>query len=407
MADLSMEYAGMNFKNPLIMASGPTTDSVEMIKAASDAGFGGIVLKSMGYRKWAETSKMKGVPRYKIVSRLDYTKPWDPKTGKDYRGLIVQGESISVWGPDQYGAFIDECKDAAAGDVKIGASALCSKDDITSFDEGVQIANESKADFIEVDIGYPRFYDDPDYAPQLMKRLRKMTTLPLTVKMPPFLTNPTQIVKAFQEVGTDGVTMYDIYLTLDIDIEKQAPLFRGTIPTVMMPEGFTLPYTLGSAADVRLANLDIGLSTSFGLWYWQDMVKCILAGADTVQICRKVMVSGFKIATKWLSSMDEWLNKNEFRALSDLKGKVLENYINMPKIPKERAVELGGVPSLMASVDKETCNGCGFCEEVCFYFAMKVQNKLARVEKGRCTGCGLCLGTCPFNSISLVRREAQ
>ncbi len=46
------------------------------------------------------------------------------------------------------------------------------------------------------------------------------------------------IVKAFQDVGVDGVTMYDIYLTLDIDIEKQAPLFRGTIPTVMMPEGF-------------------------------------------------------------------------------------------------------------------------------------------------------------------------
>jgi dihydroorotate dehydrogenase (fumarate)/dihydropyrimidine dehydrogenase (NAD+) subunit PreA len=201
--------------------------------------------------------------------------------------------------------------------------------------------------------------------------------------------------------------MYDIYLTLDIDIEKQAPLFRGTIPTVMMPEGFTLPYTLGSAADVRLANLDIGLSTSFGLWYWQDMVKCILAGADTVQICRKVMTSGFKIATKWLSSLDEWLDKNGFEALSDLKGKVLENYIKMPKIPKEKAVELGGIPSLMASVDKETCNGCGFCEEVCFYFAMKLQNKLARVGKSRCTGCGLCLGTCPFNSISLVNRKAQ
>ena len=201
MADLSVKYAGVEFKNPLIMASGPTTDSVEMIRAASDAGFGGIVLKSMGYRKWAETSKMKAVPRYKIVSRLDYTKPWDPKTGKDNRGLIVQGESISVWGSDQYGAFIDECKDAAADDVKIGASALCSKDDITSFDEGVDIANGSKADFIEVDIGYPRFYDDPEYAPQLMKRLRKKTKLPLTVKMPPFLTNPTKIIERFQETA--------------------------------------------------------------------------------------------------------------------------------------------------------------------------------------------------------------
>ena len=324
MADLRVKYAGMELKNPLVMASGPTTDAVEMIEAARDAGFGGIVLKSMGYRKWAETSRWKGVPRYKIVSRLDYTKPWDPKTGKDNRGLIVQGESISVWGADQYGGFIDRCKKAAGQDVKIGASALCSKDDLTSFDETVEIANGSKADFMEIDIGYPRFYDDPNFAPDLMRRVRKKTSLPLTVKLPPFLTNPTKIIKSFQDAGVDGVVMYDIYLSLDIDIETQAPLFRGTIPTVMMPEGFTLPYTLMTVADVRMAGLNIGLSASFGAWYWQDVVKCILAGADTVQICRKVMVSGFKVASQWLKALDNWLDSKGFKTLYELKGKVLE-----------------------------------------------------------------------------------
>ncbi len=119
------------------------------------------------------------------------------------------------------------------------------------------------------------------------------------------------------------------------------------------------------------------------------------------------MVSGFKIASKWLKSINEWLDNNEYETFAELKSKVLENYIKMPRIPKEKAVELGGVPSLVAFVDKDTCNGCGFCEEVCFYFAMKVQAKLAQAEKIKCTGCGLCLGTCPFNSISLVKREAQ
>lgn len=405
MANLSVKYAGMEFKNPLIMASGPTTDAVDMIKAASDAGFGGIVLKSMGYRGWKETTRMKGVPRYKIVSRLDYSKPWDPKTGKDNRGLIVQGESISVWDADKYGAFIDECKQAAAKDVKIGASALCSKDDISSFDETVEISNKSKADFIEIDIGYARFYEDPGFAPELMKRIRKKTTLPLTVKMPPFLTNPTKIIRSFQDVGVDGVVMYDIYLSLDIDIETQAPLFRGTIPTVMMPEGFTLPYTLMNLADVRMSKLDIPLSASFGVWHWEDVVKCILAGADTVQICRKVMVSGFKIATTWLRMLDNWLDSKGFQSLYELKAKVLENYVPMRKITREKALELGGSPSVMAFVDKEICNGCGFCEEVCFYFAMKVQNKIAGVNRSKCHGCGLCLGTCPVSAISLVSRH--
>ena len=79
MADLSVKYAGMTFKNPLIAASGPNTDGVEMIKAAADAGFAGVVLKSMGAKGFREQSMMKGVPRYKIVSRLDYSQPWAPK----------------------------------------------------------------------------------------------------------------------------------------------------------------------------------------------------------------------------------------------------------------------------------------------------------------------------------------
>jgi dihydroorotate dehydrogenase len=120
MADLSMEYAGLKFKNPIIAASGPTTDSIEMVEAAKKAGFGGMVLKSMGYKGYAETSMMKGVPRYKIVNRLDYTQRWTPKLGLDNMGLIVQGESISVW-TDKYLEFVDDCKKAAGSDMLIGA----------------------------------------------------------------------------------------------------------------------------------------------------------------------------------------------------------------------------------------------------------------------------------------------
>ena len=120
MADLSVEYAGMKFKNPLIAASGPNTDDAYMIKAAAEAGFAGVVLKSMGHRGARETSMMKGVPRYKIVSRLDRSQPWTLKLGLDNMGLIVQGESLSVWG-DRYGEFIDQCKEAVGDDVQIGA----------------------------------------------------------------------------------------------------------------------------------------------------------------------------------------------------------------------------------------------------------------------------------------------
>lgn len=407
MADLSVKYAGMTFKNPLIAASGPNTDGVEMIKAAADAGFAGVVLKSMGAKSFREQSMMKGVPRYKIVSRLDYSEPWTPKLGLNNMGLIVQGESLSVWA-DRYGEFIDECKEAAGKDVLIAASCFGSSKDITSYDDTVEIANHSKADFIEIDTGYQRYHKDPNYAPELVRRLRAKTSLPLTVKMPPFLTDPVAVVKALYNAGADGIHMFDIFLSLDIDIETQAPLWKRTFPTVMMPEGMTLPYTLWALASTRLAGLDIGLSAAFGVWVWKDVIKCILAGADTVQTSRRAMVSGFEIATKWLRQVNNWLDDKGFKTLRELKGKALENITPMPDIPKEVAVERGGVPSLLAVVDREKCNGCALCEKVCFYFAMKLdENRIAYSEPSKCTACGLCVGTCAPEAITLEKRAAM
>ena len=404
MADLSVEYAGMKFKNPLIAASGPNTDDVYMIKAAAEAGFAGVILKSMGAKGFREQSMMKGVPRYKIVNRLDYSQPWAPKLGLDNMGLIVQGESLSVWA-DRYGEFIDECKEAAGKDVMIAASGLCSSKDITSFDDTIEIANHSKADFIEIDLGYRRFYEDPNYAPALIKRLRAKTSLPLTVKMRPFLTDPIAAAKALCSAGADGIYMFNNFAGLDIDIERQVPLFKKTFPTVLMPEGMTLPYTLWALASTRMAGLDIGLSGGFGPWVWKDVIKCILAGADTVQTSRRAMVSGFEIATKWLKQVNNWLDERGFKTLRELKGKALENIVDMPNVPKEVSMERGGVPSLLAVVDQDKCNGCKLCEKACFYFAIKLdEDRKAHTEPSKCTACGLCVGLCAPEAITLEKR---
>ena len=406
MADLSMEYAGMTFKNPLIAASGPNTDGVEMIKAAIDAGFAGVVLKSVGHRGAREQSMMKGVPRYKIVNRFDRSQPWTSKLGRDNMGLIIQGESLSVWA-ENYHEFISECKKAAGKDALIGASGQCSSRDISSYDDLVESANRGGADFIEVNIGFSRFFKDPDFAPALVRRLKTKTSLPLTVKLPPFLTDPLAAIKDLYRAGADGIHIFNNGAGFDIDIETQRPLFKGTIPSVLMPEGLTLLYTLHYLALSRLDGVDVGLSAGHGIWNWQDIIKCILCGADTVQVSRRVMVSGFKIAAQWLNGINAWLDDRGYSSLRELKSNALTNIANMADVPKEVALERGGIPSLMAVVDRDKCIECGWCEDVCFYFAMKLDEEdIAYSEPSRCTGCGQGTGGCPTEAVTLKQRTS-
>lgn len=57
---------------------------------------------------------------------------------------------------------------------------------------------------------------------------------------------------------------------------------------------------------------------------------------------------------------------------------------------------------VIAEVDPEICNRCGYCEAVCTYGAVKLnpKTKIAEVNEVMCEGCGACAATCPSGAIS-------
>jgi ferredoxin len=62
----------------------------------------------------------------------------------------------------------------------------------------------------------------------------------------------------------------------------------------------------------------------------------------------------------------------------------------------------------IASLDPDTCKGCGICTKRCQMEALHVENKKAILDLDRCIGCGLCVDTCRTESLTLIRKpEAQ
>ena len=72
-------------------------------------------------------------------------------------------------------------------------------------------------------------------------------------------------------------------------------------------------------------------------------------------------------------------------------------------ILSKKALEVEGA---IASVNEDLCSGCRFCEPVCEYGAIKmeeVDGKLrAHVIEALCKGCGVCGSTCPAGAISML-----
>ncbi len=56
---------------------------------------------------------------------------------------------------------------------------------------------------------------------------------------------------------------------------------------------------------------------------------------------------------------------------------------------------------IIARVNTDLCSGCGVCESICPYGAIKVINKVAEVNEVLCEGCGACAAACPVGAIQL------
>ncbi|GHU48701.1 4Fe-4S ferredoxin [Bacilli bacterium] len=52
-----------------------------------------------------------------------------------------------------------------------------------------------------------------------------------------------------------------------------------------------------------------------------------------------------------------------------------------------------------ATVNKDTCIGCGVCEASCPFGAIKIADGKAAVDASKCTECGACVGSCPVSAI--------
>jgi predicted Fe-Mo cluster-binding NifX family protein/ferredoxin len=92
------------------------------------------------------------------------------------------------------------------------------------------------------------------------------------------------------------------------------------------------------------------------------------------------------------------------QSIEDLKAQAedLEQQLNAIRL---RIEEFGGnrpSVSMVAVVDSDECNGCGFCRDVCPREAISLNSK-AHVDPCRCTGCGQCVTACPRNALSLQK----
>ena len=395
MPDLSVEFAGIGFKNPIIAASATPTWDARAVKRAIDAGFGGVVLKSL-FGDSASIVRRFPRPRFKLYGWREY--PEYPERKTRYFTLHSL-EDCSPFDYEGYVADIDKAK-GLVGEQGIVIASI-SGSSFEEWEELCDVINGTRADICEVNISCPFAADlglemgagAAELTPEIVKVVEKNLAMPFSAKLSPGVPDMVSVARGAEMARADALTVQARIAGIMIDIESASPVGWGSIGGYGGP--YLLGYGLKGVSEVA-SKVEIPISGVSGVWDWEDIVKYIMVGATTVQSATAVMLQGYGVVRRWLRGITHWMDEKGYETIYDFKGVALENIRSTSDV--ERAPE-----GVYMDVEEEECIGCGECVVSCFFDAVTMRDGKAVIDRERCDVCGMCLEKCPTGAVLLSR----
>lgn len=298
MTDLRVKIADIEFKNPLIAASGTF-------------GFG------KEYEEYYDISKLGGVSTKGLTL--------NPKDGNEGIRLFETPSglmnSIGLENPGIQ-AFIDKELDFLLSKdlitlVNIGGN------NIEDYLEAVRLISETEAQMIELNISCPNvksggmaFGIKTCVAKDVVKKVRDITDKPLIVKLSPNANDIVEMAKACEEVGADALSLVNTFNAMAIDIDRRKTVFNnktaGLSGPAIKPIALRMTYEVAKAVNIPV----IGMG---GIRNYTDVIEFIMAGASAVQVGTMNFTEPM-IMANMVEDLEKYMNNNKIESFEEIRG---------------------------------------------------------------------------------------
>lgn len=399
---LSIEFAGIPFRNPFMLSSAPPTLDARRVIRAAKLGWGGAVLKTV-------TEEPTVDPR----TRLGVLREQGSLIGMNNIELLSR-HSLKKW----INSWIPEIKARTPEDFVVVASIMSSPEP-EGWTALAETITHAGVNALELNVSCPHgspekhmgafIGQNPELVERVTKAARKGTDLPIFVKLTPNVTDIVPIAKAAVNGGANALSAINTVESLiGIDIETATPYPFAYNSDLSNPQstygGFCgpaiRPLGLRFVSQIAKAIPKIPISGIGGIGNWQNAVEYLMVGASTLQVCTAVMWHGFRIIKDFIQHLSKFMNKKGYATLSEMVGKALPKITTWTDLPK--------LPPVIAYIDPEKCILCKECRIACAdtgYQAIRMDGPRLIVDPEKCDGCGLCAVVCGENAVNFVKKE--
>ena len=261
--DMSVNIAGVEWKNPVTVASGTFGSGAEFADYVDINKLGAVTTKGVANVPWA------GNPT--------------PRVTEVYGGML---NAIGLQGPGVDVFMKRDVPFLRQHDTKIIVN-VCGKSESDYVDVVERLA-DADVDMLEINISCPNvkeggiaFGQDPKCAEQITKAVKKVAKQPVIMKLSPNVTDITEMARAAEAGGADALSLINTLTGMKIDVKRRTFAVKnktaGVSGPAIHPIAVRMVYQVANAVKLPIIGMG-GIATT------EDALEMIMAGASAIAV---------------------------------------------------------------------------------------------------------------------------
>lgn len=296
--NLSLNIAGVTWKNPVTVASGTFGSGAE-------------------YSEFVDLSKL-GAVTTKGVANI----PWEgnptPRVAETYGGMLnaigLQNPGIDV--------FVKRDIPYLKSQNATIVVNVCGKT-TEDYVEVVERLGDEPVDMLEINVSCPNvkeggiaFGQNPDALYDITKAVKAKSKQPIIMKLSPNVTDITEMARAAEAAGADAVSLINTLTGMKIDVERQAFVLAnktgGLSGPAIKPVAVRMVYQVANAVKIPVIGMG-GIRTA------ADALEFILAGATAVSVGTCNFVNP-QTTMEVIAGIEDYMKRHKVEDIHDLIG---------------------------------------------------------------------------------------
>ena len=389
-SNLQVQYCGLIFENPVLIASANVSANAEMVERGFQHGFSGVAFKTISMNSQNVKNLSPRMAAYKYKNQVIGWQNWeqisDLPLDKNLEALsyLKKNWTNKILISSIMGFSMKEWVELAVMSLQAGADMI--------------ELNMSCPHMVQKDAGM-KLGQNFELIQSITRAVKNTVNIPVSVKLTPNISDINEPALYAKDGGADGlVAINTVSGLIGIDTDTYQPLLnawgKGAI------SGYSGPTIkpIGLAQVSKLAqnqNLNLPISGVGGIENTTDVLEYLLCGATNVQICTAIMKYGYGIIEKILTGLDQHLQEKGFSCISEIIGKALLNITTVEKIDNSRHA--------FVDFDSKRCKSCKKCYISCqdaggqCIIWDQERNIPLMADKNKCHSCMICADVCVVN----------